>query len=309
MRFVTVSDASGRDRVGRVIGDKIHLLPGALALIDLLGDDGERLARAGEQATADPAGIVDFDTARLRPPIPEPPSIRDFYAFEQHVKAGRRSRGLDMVPEWYEFPVFYFTNPGTLAGPGEAVAVPPGCTKLDFELEIAAVVGRRCSDVTVAQARSHIVGYTILNDWSARDLQRKEMLVGLGPAKGKDFRTSLGPMLVTADELEPLRKGQAFDLTLTATVNGREWSRDNLANIHWSFEEMLAYAARGSVVRPGDILGSGTCGTGCIGELSLTHGEDKYPWLKPGDTVSLAAGPLGTLTNAIVAGPPLVPLR
>src|SRR5690606_36435504 len=116
--------------------------------------------------------------------------------------------------------------------------------KLDFELEIAAVVGRRCSDVTVAQARRHIVGYTILNDWSARDLQRKEMLVGLGPAKGKDFRTSLGPMLVTADELEPLRKGQAFDLTLTASVNGREWSRDYLANIHWSFEEMLAYAAR-----------------------------------------------------------------
>lgn len=309
MRFVTLRDERGQDRVGRWIGDKIHLIDGAASLLDLLGDDGERLLDAGERAEKEPAGVIEAARTQLRPPIPSPPTIRDFYAFEQHVEAGRRSRGLEMIPEWYELPVFYFTNPSSLAGQGDEVAVPPGCQKLDFELEIAAVVGRRGSNLTVAEAQRSIVGYMIMNDWSARDLQRKEMLIGLGPAKGKDFRSSLGPCLVTADELEPLRKGRAFDLTLTATVNGREYSRDNLANIYWSFEEMLSFASRGTVVNAGDILGSGTCGTGCIAELSLTHGEDKFPWLKPGDRVELSAGPLGTLSNTVVAGPPLHPLR
>jgi 2-keto-4-pentenoate hydratase/2-oxohepta-3-ene-1,7-dioic acid hydratase in catechol pathway len=309
MRFVTIRDQQGVDRAGRWIGDKIHLLRDAASLLELLGDDGERLAAAGARAETDPAAVIDAAMATLRPPIPRPPTIRDFYAFEQHVKAGRKSRGLEMIPEWYEIPVFYFTNPSALAGHGEEVAVPPGCHMLDFELEVAAVVGRPCSNATVAEARRAIVGYTLLNDWSARDLQRKEMLLSLGPAKGKDFRSSLGPCLVTADELEPRRKGRAFDLTLTATVNGREWSRDNLSNIHWSFEEMLAYASRGTIVNAGDVLGSGTCGTGCIAELSLTHGADTYPWLRPGDRVELTAELLGSLANTIVAGPPLHPLR
>lgn len=309
MRFVTFVDPAGREAVGRLIGDAVHEIRGASRLIDLLGDDGERLSRAGEAAARDPAAVHALATVKLRPPIPNPPSIRDFYAFEQHVKSGRKSRGLDMVPEWYELPVFYFTNPSALLGSGEAVAVPPGCARLDFELEMAAVVGRRCSNLTVAEARAHIVGYTILNDWSARDLQRKEMAVGLGPAKGKDFASSLGPCLVTADELAPKRRSRAFDLAMTATVNGREWSRDSLANIHWSFEEMLSFASRGTTVMAGDVLGSGTCGTGCISELSQTHGEDKYPWLKPGDRVELAIEGIGTLANHVVAGPPLHPLR
>ena len=309
MRFATIHDATGCDRVGRWIGDKIHLIEGVTALVDLLGDDGERLMRAGERAATNPVAVIEAATAKLRPPIPQPPTIRDFYAFEQHVVAGRKSRGLAMIPEWYEIPVFYFTNPSSLAGHGDEVAVPPGCQKLDFELEIAAVVGRRGSNLTVAEAQRHIVGYTILNDWSARDLQRKEMLVGLGPAKGKDFRSSLGPCLVTTDELEAKRKGRAFDLMLTATVNGRAYASDTLANIHWSFEEMLSFASRGTTVNPGDILGSGTCGTGCISELSQTHGEDKYPWLKPGDRVEIKVDILGTLANTIVAGPPLHPLR
>jgi 2-keto-4-pentenoate hydratase/2-oxohepta-3-ene-1,7-dioic acid hydratase in catechol pathway len=287
----------------------VHEIRGVARLIDLLGDDGEKLQRAGETAARDPAAVHALAPVKLRPVIPNPPSIRDFYAFEQHVKAGRRSRGLDMIPEWYELPVFYFTNPSALLGHGDAVAVPPGCHKLDFELEIAAVVGRRCSNLTVEEARRHIVGYTILNDWSARDLQRKEMLVGLGPAKGKDFASSLGPCLVTADELEPKRKGRAFDLAMTATVNGREWSRDTLANIYWSFEEMLSFASRGTTVMAGDVLGSGTCGTGCISELSQTHGEDKFPWLKPGDRVELTVEGIGTIANDVVAGPPLHPLR
>lgn len=225
MRFATFEDAAGRERVGRVIGPAIHEIRGAGSLLALLGDDGERLQRAGEQAGTDPAAVHALGAVKLRPPIPQPPSIRDFYAFEQHVKAGRRSRGLDMIPEWYEFPVFYFTNPNALAGDGDRVAIPPGCVRMDFEVEVAAVIGRRGSNLKVSEARSHIVGYTILNDWSARDLQRKEMLVGLGPAKGKDFASSLGPCLVTADEIEARRKAKAFDLAITATVNGASTRR------------------------------------------------------------------------------------
>ena len=309
MRFVTFLDPSGREAVGRLDGDRVLEMRGIARLIDLLGDDGERLQRVGEAAAKDPAAVHGLAAVRLRPVIPNPPSIRDFYAFEQHVKAGRRSRGLEMVPEWYEIPVFYFTNPSALLGSGDAVAVPPGCQRLDFELEVAAVVGRRCSNLTVAEARRHIVGYTILNDWSARDLQRKEMAVGLGPAKGKDFASSLGPCLVTADELEPRRKGAAFDIAMTATVDGRPYSRDTIANIHWSFEEMLSFASRGTTVMAGDVLGSGTCGTGCISELSLTHGEERFPWLKPGNRIELAVEGIGTLANHVVAGPPMHPLR
>ncbi|MGE0700712.1 MAG: fumarylacetoacetate hydrolase family protein [Hyphomicrobiaceae bacterium] len=309
MRFVMYRDTSGREGAGRWIGDKVHGLRGVATVQELLGDDGERLMRAGEAAEKDPQTVLNVSDVRLLPPIGRPPSIRDFYAFEQHVKAGRKSRGLDMVPEWYEIPVFYFTNPNALSGDGDAVAVPPGCSRLDFEVEVAAVVGRRCSNLKVSEAASHIAGYMILNDWSARDLQRKEMLVGLGPAKGKDFASSIGPCLVTADELAPRRQAKAFDLAITATVNGREYTRANLADIYWSFEEMLSFASRGTNVMAGDILGSGTCGTGCISELSLTHGEDKYPWLKPGDRVEIDVELLGTLRNEIIAGPALHPLR
>lgn len=309
MRFVTFKDPAGREGVGRWIGDSIHGLRGTSRLQDLLGDDGERLMRAGEEAERDPAAVLSVDDVKLLPPIAQPPSIRDFYAFEQHVKAGRRSRGLDMVPEWYEIPVFYFTNPNALSGNGETIAIPPGCERLDFEVEVAAVVGRRCSNLKVSEAGSYIAGYMIMNDWSARDLQRREMLVGLGPAKGKDFAMSTGPCLVTPDELAAKRQGNGFDLEIAASVNGRIYTQANFADIYWSFEEMLAFASRGTNVLPGDILGSGTCGTGCISELSLTHGEDQYPWLKAGDEVEISVDLLGTLRNTIVPGLPLHPLR
>lgn len=309
MKFVTMKGTGTEFSVGRLIGDKVHVLRDVPSIISLLGDDGEKLNRAGEMAEKDPARVAPLSSVKLGPTIPQPPTIRDFYAFEQHVKAGRKSRGLEMIAEWYEIPVFYFTNPSSLQGDGDKVAIPPGCQKMDFEVEIGAVVGRHAHNVTVAEARRHIVGYTIFNDWSARDLQRKEMLVGLGPAKGKDFASSMGPMLVTADELESKRKGKAFDLAITASVNGRQYTSDNFSNIYWSFEEMLSFASRGTNVMPGDVLGSGTCGTGCISELSLTHGEDKFPWLKPGDKVEITVEGLGTLRNEIVAGPPLHPLR
>ncbi|MGQ0802279.1 MAG: fumarylacetoacetate hydrolase family protein [Actinomycetota bacterium] len=235
---------------------------------------------------------------RLPPPT-QPPSIRDFYAFEEHVATARRARGLEMVPEWYEAPVFYFSNPHSVIGTDQPVAAPPGCEELDYELEVAAVVGIEGRDLDADDAEGHIAGFTIMNDWSARDLQRREMKVGLGPAKGKDFATSLGPWLVPPDELADRRAGKAYDLAMTARVNGREYSSGNLADLHWSFGEMLAHASRGTRLVPGDVIGSGTCGTGCILELSLVHGSDEYPWLVPGDVVELEVERLGVLRNPI----------
>jgi 2-keto-4-pentenoate hydratase/2-oxohepta-3-ene-1,7-dioic acid hydratase in catechol pathway len=298
-----VGDLSTRraERTGLVIGDEVRALPPGERLIDLLGDDGERLAAAGERAARDPADVFALDSVALCAPIPRPPSIRDFYAFEEHVRTARRTRGLEMEPAWYEIPVFYFTNPACVRGTGDEVALPPGCTELDFELEVAAVVGTAGSDLDPREAERHIAGFCVMNDWSARDLQRREMTVGLGPSKGKDFATTLGPFLVTPDELEPYRKGKAYDLAMTASVNGREYSRGKLSDVYWSFGEMLAHASRGTEIFPGDVVGSGTCGSGCILELSLVHGGETYPWLTPGDVVALEVEHIGRIENRVAA--------
>jgi 2-keto-4-pentenoate hydratase/2-oxohepta-3-ene-1,7-dioic acid hydratase in catechol pathway len=310
MRWVTYRhDDEAADRVGLLLAEEVHGLQPGLALIDLLGDDGERLAMAGERARSEPVEVVRLEQVRLRPPVPNPPTFRDFYAFEQHVKVGRQRRGLEMEPDWYQLPVFYFSNPNAFVGTGEPVPVPPGCRELDFELEVAAVVGLGGANLSPEEAGRCLAGYCVLNDWSARDLQRREMKLNLGPAKGKDFATSLGPYFVTADELAPFRRGQAFDLAMTATVGGREYSRASLADIYWSFEELLAYASRGTRVVPGEVIASGTCGTGCILELSLVHGEAAYPWLAPGDEVVCSVEQLGDLINQVVPGPPEKPLR
>lgn len=300
---------SGADRVGLVVDAELRALPPGRSLVDLLGDGGERLAGAADEARRSPEEVVALDEVVLRPPVPHPPSVRDFYAFEAHVRTARKGRGLDVDPGWYEQPVFYFTNPHVMHATGDPVAVPPGCEELDYELEVAAVVGRPGSDLDPPEAEEHIAGYTVMNDWSARDLQRREMRQGLGPAKGKDFATTLGPFLVTPDELADRRSDRAFDLTMTAAVNGEEWSRGSLADLHWSFAEMVAYASRGSRVEPGDVVGSGTVGTGCILELAIVHGAEARPWLRPGDGVSLTVERLGTVTNTVVAGAPPRPLR
>ncbi len=239
----------------------------------------------------------------MKMPIPESiPSFRDFYAFEAHVRNARKRRGLDMVPEWYDAPAFYFSNTASIVGPNAPIRKPPETNELDYELEIAVVIGREGHDIPVAEADDYIAGFTILNDWSARDIQRQEMKVGLGPAKGKDFATSIGPYLVTPDELEdrvlPGRsRGKRYDLTMTASVNGHEYSRGNAKEMHWTFAELIAYASRNTVMRPGDLIGSGTVGTGCITEFP----EGTYPWLQPGDVVRLEIERLGVLENPVVA--------
>jgi len=222
---------------------------------------------------------AEYDLADVdfRPPVLHPPSVRDFYAFEQHVKTARASRGLDVPDEWYEIPVFYFSSPAAIYGPGDDIPKPPDTNELDYELEVAAIIG----------AEGTIGGFTIMNDWSARDLQRAEMRVGLGPSKGKDFATSLGPVVVTPDELD------GSSGTMVARVNGEERSRGELGDMHHSWGSIVAHAARNTRLLPGDVLGSGTVGTGCI----LEQGDGR--WLQPGDVVELEVEGIGILRNTI----------
>jgi fumarylacetoacetate (FAA) hydrolase len=218
-----------------------------------------------------------LEDVRLLAPVLHPPAVRDFYAFEEHVRRARALRGLELPPEWYELPVFYFSNPAAIFGPEAEIPYPEGTEELDYELEVAAVIG----------ARGAIGGFTIMNDWSARDLQRRELRVGLGPAKGKDFATSLGPVVVTVDEFD------GKDAAMVARVNGEERSRGNLADMCHSWEAIVAHAALNTVLRPGDVLGSGTVGTGCI----LEHGDGR--WLQPGDVVELEVEGIGVLRNRV----------
>ncbi|MFD7457963.1 MULTISPECIES: fumarylacetoacetate hydrolase family protein [unclassified Streptomyces] len=297
MRTATYLHA-GRRRCGIVEGDFVRALPEGTSPLDAPG--------------VRPSGpAVPLADVTLLPPL-EPATVRDFVTFEEHVDGVRRSVDGDAgVPEaWYDAPTFYFTNPYAVVGPYDDVPVPPGSRVLDFELEVAVVVGRAGRDLTPEQARDHILGYTILNDWSARDLQSREMQVRLGPCKGKDTATTLGPYLVTADELEPYRDADGFlRLALTAEVNGEVVGRDLLSNMSWTFEEMVAYASRGTWVRPGDVLGSGTCGNGgCLAELWGVRGEQSPPPLRPGDTVTLTVEGIGSVSNTVVAGVDPVPL-
>ena len=237
----------------------------------------------------------------MRLPLSPVASLRDFYAFEQHVQTCRRQRGLDMVPAWYEVPAFYFSNPAGVVGPEAEVYAPRGSQALDYELELACVVGRECRDLPADdRAMEAVAGFTILNDWSARDLQRIEMAVGLGPSKGKDFATSLGPDLVTFDELADRYRDGRLHLEMTAAVNGRILSRGDSGTMYWTWPQLLAHASRDATLRPGDVIGSGTVGTGCILELTP---ERAGGWLRPGDVVELSIERLGTLRNRVVEHP------
>src|SRR3954452_22731941 len=309
MRFATWQ-ADGRVRAG-VVGDAgLHELPARTTVLDLVRAGLPAALEAGTAALEGPA--VAVDAVRLLPPL-EAPTVRDFVAFEEHVEGVRRAIDgvAGVVPEWYQAPTFYFTNPYALVGAHDDVAVPPGSQRFDFELEVAVVVGRDGASLTPEAAREHVFGYTILNDWSARDLQGREMKVNLGPAKGKDSATTLGPWLVTADELEPYRDGEGFlQLDLRVSVNGTGIGQDLLSNMGWPFEELIAYASRGTEVRVGDVLGSGTCGNGgCLAELWGRHGEQAPPPLRPGDVVEMAVEGIGTIRNRVVEGIELPPVR
>jgi fumarylacetoacetate (FAA) hydrolase len=237
----------------------------------------------------------------------QPRSLRDGYAFRQHVEAARRSRGLPMIPEYDQFPVFYYSNHLAVTGPGPVFVHERHLQRLDFELECAIVIGRAGKNIPAHAADRFIAGFMVMNDWSARELQAQEMKLNLGPAKGKDFATSLGPFLVTPDELAdrtiPTPQGNRYDLRMTARLNGELISEDTLANMTWTFAQILERISYGVWVYPGEVIGSGTCGTGCLLELNGTGRFDPPRWLQPGDTLELSIERLGTLRNTVVHVP------
>jgi fumarylacetoacetate (FAA) hydrolase len=252
------------------------------------------------------SALFPFEASRLRAPLPRPSTLRDFYAFEQHVRASHANRGKEIPPEWYQFPVFYFSNPNSIYGPGDDIPIPAHTQALDYELEIACIIGKAGIDIPPEKAEDYIFGYTIFNDWSARDVQAEEMRVGLGPSKGKDFASSLGPWIVTPAEIKDHNTNRpgVFNLTMSARINGVERSRGNWQGLHYSFGEMIARASASAWLLPGDVIASGTVGTGCL--LELTAG--KGPWLQPGDVVELEIERLGVLTNQIVKAGSVLPV-
>jgi 2-keto-4-pentenoate hydratase/2-oxohepta-3-ene-1,7-dioic acid hydratase in catechol pathway len=308
MRFVTFAAEDGADRVGVVAGDQVHALPAGTTLLGLLREGS--LRESGAQALSGSSTVLPLAELRLRAPLPEPPTIRDFMTFEQHVEgvAQLAGDGARVPDRWYEAPAFYFTNPYAVIGPHEGVPIPPGCQLFDLELEVAAIIGRAGRDVHPNDADPFIAGYTILIDWSARDLQFAEMKVPLGPVKGKDTASTLGPMLVTPDELEPWRTETAYDLAMRVEINGRLVGEDRWSSMAFSYGDMIAYASRGTQIRPGDVLGSGTCGGGCLAELWGRQGFDAHPPLGAGDEVTVTVDQLGSITTRIVEGVEPLPI-
>lgn len=268
--------------------------PSLRQALEQFGDAG--LMKLGEKAGG---SVIPIDEVkRWLAPVPDPRTFRDFYAFEQHVKTARAKRGQDMIPEWYEIPVFYFSNPCAMKGHKEPVKKPESTQSMDFELEVGCVIGREVQDVSGAAADDAIFGYSVLNDLSARDLQKQEMKCMLGPAKGKDFATAIGPWVVTKDELEDKKVNPGrYDLTMLARKNGKEISRGSFKDLTHDFTKMIERASRDVTLYPGDVIGSGTVGTGCILELGP---EKTDGWLEPGDTIELEIERLGTLTTPVV---------
>lgn len=316
MRIARWVDGSGRRGDGFVIGEGVVAFPDDGTVSEVL-EGGLAFARALHERVAGVAGIP-LSSVRLLAPL-VPAAIRDFVAFEEHVEgvSAAVDGTSEVVPEWYQAPTFYFTNPHTVLGPDEAVE-PPVCERLDFELELAVVVGGSATDdgrtLTPEQASDRIFGYTIMNDWSARDIQGREMKVRLGPAKGKDFGTSLGPWIVTADELDAFVDADGFlAVRAEVRVNGVLIGHDLVSNMGWPFPELIAYASRNSRVVAGDVLGAGTVGNGgCLAELWGRAGELTPPPLREGDELRMTVEGVGELVSrvgAAVAAPVIPPAR
>lgn len=321
MKLVTYSK-QGKEQLAFLIENKLYdtnaansSLPGTMS--DLLNNWENQIEamRAAEQelkaGKAQAAG-TDYSSAEIMAPVPKPTSCRDGYAFRQHVAAARRNRKVDMIAEFDQYPIFYFTNHNAVQGPGPIPCMPDHFQKLDFELEAAIVIAKKGRNIKAEDADQYIGGYMIMNDMSARTLQMEEMLLNLGPAKGKDFSTVIGPMLVTPDELEqyridakPNHVGNSYDLKMRCRVNGVQVSEGSVGDMDWTFAEIIERCAYGADILPGDVIGSGTVGTGCFLELNgtgkLNDPNYKEQWLQPGDVVEMEIDGLGLLSNTIVA--------
>lgn len=320
MKFVTFKNGN-QDKLGILVNDAIYDLnainpeiPDSMKAFLKNGEAAMQQAKAVESKILKGEITSGFDVQRtiLLAPVPEPTSCRDGYAFRQHVASARRNRKVDMIAEFDQYPIFYFTNHNAIKGPGDVECMPDHFQKLDFELEAAIVIGKKGRNVRAAEADAYIAGYMIMNDMSARTLQMEEMLLNLGPAKGKDFSTVIGPWLVTPDELEPYKTkckpghtGNAYNLEMVCKVNGIEVSRGNMADMDWTFAEIIERCAYGVDILPGDVIGSGTVGTGCFLELNgtglLNDPNFKPQWLLPNDVVEMEISGLGHLSNTIKA--------
>ena len=289
MKFATISTLRATSQPALVKEDRVYTLPYPDMLAVMKAGAGKAANRASKDS-------FSLDEVTFHSPI-HPTTLRDGYAFEQHVVTANKNRGREVPEEWYQFPVFYFTNPNAVFGHEDVIPYPPYTQAMDYELEIAAVIGKGGINIKPEDAPEHIFGYTIWNDWSARDIQRKEMIVGLGPAKGKDFASSFGPVIITHESIADKATGRAgvYDLSMTARINGEEFSSGNFKDMHWSFGELISRASDSVMLYPGDVIGSGTVGTGCLLELTKFQG----PWLKPGDIVELEIERIGVLRNTV----------
>ena len=321
MKLVTYLK-DGHDQLAMLIDGKLYDtdslhsdLPISMAMFLNYWEDMYPLALAVEQRVKEgmvrSSLVIPFESVELLAPVPHPTSCRDGYAFRQHVAAARRNRKVEMIPEFDQYPIFYFTNHNSIQGPGDILCMPDHFEKLDFELEAAIVICKSGRNIPAAEADEYIGGLMIMNDMSARRLQMEEMLLNLGPAKGKDFSTVIGPMLVTLDELKdfevapkPNHTGKAWNLTMKCKVNGIQVSEGNVADMDWTFAEIIERCSYGVNLYAGDVIGSGTVGTGCFLELNGTGklNDPNYTeqWLQPGDVVEMEIDGLGLLSNTIV---------
>jgi fumarylacetoacetate (FAA) hydrolase len=308
----------GSTKLGAIVNDQVYALqdvnqqlPNDINAFLRLGvsvreETQEKLISLLEKS----GSIAPVQDYQLMAPVPHPTSCRDGYAFRQHVEAARRNRGVDMIQEFDQYPIFYFTNHNAIQGPGAIYCMPDHFQQLDFELEIAIVIGKEGKNINAKDADEYIAGFTIMNDLSARKLQMEEMLLNLGPAKGKDFSTVIGPWLVTPDELKsylvPAKKGHVgnnYDLSMKCWVNDQLVSEGNVKDMDWTFAEIIERCSYGVTIYPGDVIGSGTVGTGCFLELNgtgkLKDANYTPQWLQPNDVVTMSIDGLGTLENTI----------
>lgn len=319
MKLVSFNSHNG-DETGLFLNNRIYpltridkTLPESMALFLKNWERNAEHARMIQDAIL--AGkyeefALEYREEDLLAPVPHPTSCRDGYAFRQHVEAARRNRGVPMIPEFDQYPIFYFTNHNAVQGPGDIWCMPDHFEKLDFELEAAVVIGKKGRNIRADEADQYIAGYMVMNDMSARRLQMEEMLLNLGPAKGKDFTTVIGPWLVTPDELEPYKVapkaghvGNSYQLAMRGFVNGIQVSEGSVAQMDWTFAEIIERCAYGADVFPGDVIGSGTVGTGCFLELNgtgkLNNPDYREQWLQEGDEVVMEIEGLGRLVNTI----------
>ena len=322
MKLVTFQPAPNIERLGilcnHLVFDlatmRLNAQPEIAFTLPYLPSDMLSFLRLGESAMHDAKVLegmsgemkhlgIPEQQVHLLSPVPHPTSMRDGYAFRQHVEAARRNRGLEMIPEFDEIPIFYFTNHQAVFGPGPITVRPMHLEQLDFELEVAIVIGKQGIDIPASKADEYIAGFMVMNDWSARAMQMHEMKLNLGPAKGKDFATTLGPWLVTKEELASKKidtpNGATYDLEMTCTLNGERVSLGNVKDMSWTFAQIIERASYGVTLHPGDVIGSGTCGTGCFLELNGSKVYDPPLWVKEGDTVVCTIDQLGALSNTI----------